>query len=98
MYAFEFRTGRVSIDSAKCAGCPTFACVKACSLYGSGILRVEGGRPALSIPLEETRRRCLECLACEVGCWLQGRQAVTISLPMAGLEEYRRGVHGHSAG
>jgi len=97
-YSFEARTGRVSIDQGKCDGCTTFACVKACSLYGSGILRVEGGKPVLAIPREETKRRCIECLACEIDCYFQGKQAITISLPIAGLEEFRRAVHGHPAG
>ncbi|MBI5956474.1 MAG: hypothetical protein HY871_05680 [Chloroflexi bacterium] len=97
MYSFEARTGRVSIDHEKCLGCMTFACAKACSLYGSGILRVEKGKPVLNIPLEEAKRRCIECLACEIDCSLQGQQAITISLPIAGLAEYRRAVYGHSA-
>lgn len=106
IYTFESRTGRVSIDHGKCDGCTSFACVKACSLYGSGILRVEGSKPVLpvladrpgGIPPEETTRRCTECLACEIDCYFQGQQAITITLPIAGLEEFRRAVHGHPAG
>jgi len=97
MYTFEFRTGKVSIDHAKCGGCTSFACVEACSLYGSGILTIENGKPVLAISPQEAKRRCTECLACEIGCYLHGQQAITISLPLAGLEEFRRTVHGHSA-
>ena len=97
MYTFEFRTGRVSIDHAKCDGCTSFACVKACSLYGSGILAMEKGTPVLAIPAEDAKRRCTECLACEMSCHLHGQDAITISLPIAGLDEYRRTVHVHSA-
>ena len=97
MYTFEFRTGRVSIDHAKCDGCTSFACAKACNLYGSGILRIDNGRPVLAIPPEEAKRRCTECLACEVGCHLRGRQAITIILPIAGLKEFKGMVHVDSA-
>lgn len=89
IYEFEFRTGRVSIDHSECARCTTYACVKACSLYGSGILRVQGGRPMLGIPSHEAKRLCIECLACEHDCLHKGRKAVTITLPIPGLDEYR---------
>jgi hypothetical protein len=97
MYCFETRTGRVCIDHEKCEGCRTLACVKACSLYGSGILRAQAGKLVLSIPLEETRRRGTECLACEIECYFHGQQAITISLPMVGPEENGRSKHGHPA-
>ena len=97
MYIFEFRTGQVSIDYAKCDGCASFACAKACNLYGSGILRIEKGRPVLTIPPEEAKRRCTECLACEAGCHLRGRQAITILLPIMGLKEFKGTVHVDSA-
>ncbi len=84
MYEFEFRTGKVSIDYEKCDGCTSFACVKACSLYGRNILRVQGGKPVLSVSPEEARRLCIECLACEQACYSKGQQALTIFLPMAG--------------
>ena len=97
MYCFETRTGQVCIDHKKCEGCRTLACVKACSVYGSGILRAQAGKPVLSIPLEETRRRGTECLACEIECYSHGQQAIVISLPVTGLEEFRGAVRGHSA-
>ena len=81
MYEFEFRTGKVSIDYGKCDGCTSFACVKACSLYGRNILRVQGGKPVLSVSHEEARRLCIECLACEQECYSKGQQALTIVLP-----------------
>lgn len=87
MYEFEFRTGKVSIDYAKCDGCTSFACVKACSLYGRNILRVQGGKPVLSVSPEEARRLCIECLACEQECRLWGQEALRIALPIEGLEE-----------
>jgi hypothetical protein len=97
MYAFGLRCGQVSIDHGLCEGCTTLACVKACSRYGSAILKAEGGRPVLAIPAEDTKRRDIECLACEMECHFRGQQALTISLPIAGLEEYRRSGRGHSA-
>lgn len=92
MYEFEFRTGKVVIDRSKCEGCSTYACVKACSLYGRGVLSVRGGKPALAIERSETARLCIECLACEQDCWLEGKGAIRITLPIPGLEEYRKRV------
>jgi Fe-S-cluster-containing hydrogenase component 2 len=97
MYSFETRTGRVSIDHSRCDGCKTLACVKACSLYGAGILRVEKGKPVLSVSLDEAKRRDNECLACEMDCHFHGQRAIVISLPIEGLSELRRTDHGHSA-
>lgn len=90
MYTFDLRTGRVFIDHEKCAACTTLACVKACSRYGSSILKAEGGKPVLAIPPEETGRRDIECLACEIACYFHGQRAITISLPMAGPGENTR--------
>jgi Fe-S-cluster-containing hydrogenase component 2 len=98
MYTFELRTGKVSIDHSKCAGCTTLACVEACRRYGSAVLKAEAGKPVLAIPRDETGRRDIECLACEIACYLRGRQAITISLPIAGLEEWKSSAHGHSVG
>jgi len=97
MYTFKLRTGQVSIDHSKCASCATLACVQACRRYGSAVLKVELGKPVLAIPGDETGRRDIECLACEIACYLRGRQAITISLPIAGLEEWKSSAHGHSA-
>ncbi len=90
MYEFKFRTGEVSIDHDKCTDCTAYACVKACSLYGSGILTVQAGRPVLAVAADEARRLCVECLACEHDCLLDGRKALTIVLPIWGLDEWRR--------
>ncbi len=87
MYEFEFRTGKVSIDYGKCDGCTSFACVKACSLYGRNILRVQGGKPVLAVSPEEAKRLCIECLACEEECRLRGQGALKIALPIEGLGE-----------
>ena len=98
MYEFEFRTGKVSIDHGKCTNCTTYACVKACSLYGTGILRVKEGKPVLAIASDEAKRLCIECLACEHDCLFEGQKAITIVLPIPGLDEVRRGERGDTAG
>jgi Fe-S-cluster-containing hydrogenase component 2 len=98
MYTFELRTGHISIDHTRCIGCTTLACVEACRRYGSAVLKAEAGRPVLAIPRHETKRRDIECLACEIACCLRGHQAITISLPIAGLEEWKSSAHGHSVG
>ncbi|MBM4429329.1 MAG: hypothetical protein FJ026_03150 [Chloroflexi bacterium] len=97
MYSFETRTGSISIDHIKCESCKSLACVKACSLYGAGILKVERGKPVLNVTAEEAKRRDTECLACELDCHFRGQQAIVISMPVAGLEEYRRVNRGHTA-
>lgn len=97
MLSLKTRTGSISIDHNKCEGCKSLACVKACSLFGAGILKVERGKPVLNVSAEEARRRDTECLACELECYLRGQQAIVISMPVSGLDEYRRGNHGHPA-
>jgi dissimilatory sulfite reductase (desulfoviridin) alpha/beta subunit len=84
MYEFEFRTGKVTIDHEKCKDCKSYACVKACSLYGRAILRIRDGRPVLSVSPEEAKRLCIECLACELQCELKGKKGLKLNLPMPG--------------
>jgi len=88
---FNSQTGRVTIDYGKCGGCDLYECVKACSYYGRGILRIQDGRPVLTISYDEAKRRCIECLACEIQCLLKSNGAVEIELPIPGLEEYKVG-------
>jgi hypothetical protein len=94
-YCFDTRTGQVSIDHARCEGCDSKACVEACHRVGADILALEGGLPVLAVAAEEARRLDTECLACEIACFLRGRQALTISLPIPGLEQYRS-RYGHT--
>ena len=90
---FKFRTGDVSIDLGRCVAPECrFACVKACRFYGRGVLKIEGGRPALAVSSEDVPRLCNECLACEIGCELRGNNSIRIVLPIFGLQEYRRSV------
>ena len=96
-YCFDTRTGLVCFDLDRCEGCETAACVEACLRHGPGILALEAGRPTLTVSVEEARRRDTECLACEIECFLRGQQAITIVLPVAGLEGFRN-RHGHTVG
>ena len=89
IYEFLFETGKVTIDYEKCKDCESYACVKACSLFGGTILRVEGGKPALITSPEETRRGCIEDLACELYCQAYGKKGLKITLDMFGLKKYR---------
>ena len=93
MLEFECRTGRVVVDYEKCEGCASFACVKACSLYGRGLLTIQEGKPVLAVDHAEAKRRCIECLACEYDCLFRGGNgALKVILPLFGLEEYRKKV------
>jgi len=96
---FEARTAEITIDYSRCEPAiknisnPScgFACVKACRLYGRNVLKCEGNKPVLSVSdPEEIKRLDNECLGCEYGCWAYGEGCISIVLPLAGLEEYRR--------
>ena len=90
IYEFAFATGRVAIDYEKCRDCQNYACVKACSLFGRSILRVQDGKPVLIPSSEEAKRLCIEDLSCELYCQTYGNKGLKISLDMFGLDEYRR--------
>jgi len=87
---FNFRTGKVTIDYRKCKTCKSYACVKACSLFGTNLYRLEKGKPVLMSSPEETGRRCIEDLTCELYCHSHGNKGLTIDLDMFGLEDYRK--------
>ena len=87
VFEFSFRTGKVIIDYEKCKECDTYACVKADSLFGTGILRIQNGQPTLVSTPEEAARRCNECLGCELYCQVYGKGGCTIVLDPLGLDE-----------
>jgi hypothetical protein len=90
MFEFEIKTGTIKIDHRKCVQCDTKACVKACSLFGSNILRLVDTKPFLAPSLEDTKKgACIEDLSCELYCWKDGKQALTIELPIPKLAEFR---------
>ena len=90
VYEFSFRTGRIIIDHARCEHCTSYACVKACSLFGANLLRITDGKPLLTTPYQEAQRRCVEDLACELYCQSFGNRGLSIVLDMFGLDEYRQ--------
>ena len=92
MIVIEEATIKVYIDDEKCEQCESKACIKACSLYDRGVLRLKGGKPTVLMSAEEVKRTGTECLACEYECWLKGRNAIRIEIPITGLDEYRRSV------
>jgi len=90
VYEFPMITGKVSVDYEKCRDCENYACVKACSLFGRAILRVEEGKPILIS--EDANRRCIEDLTCELYCQNYGNNGLSIFLEMFGLEAYRQKI------
>jgi hypothetical protein len=88
---FTSQTGKVVINISKCiAPRCGFACVKADRWYGRSCLKIENGKPTLAASPEQLKRLCNECLACEVECELHGGKAITIELPLYGIEEFRK--------
>jgi len=85
---YDFRTGFVLIDEDRCVNCASFACVKACNLYGGYLFRVHKGRRVLGIPLDAVARMCTECLACEYECRVRGQGALTITIGDALSEDW----------
>jgi hypothetical protein len=90
MLEFAERTITVSIDTAACAACETKACVLACETYSRGILRLNGGLPSVEhLTPSEVIRKGTECLACEYECRARGKGALSIEIPIEGLDGYR---------
>ena len=89
-YTFATPTGSITLDHAVCATCASKVCIAQCVPQ---ILRLdEGGLPVLNVTLEEAAKgRCIECLACEVDCGALGAGGGRATLPIPGLDEYRRG-------
>ena len=91
MLEFEERTIRIVIDDSKCPQCQTKACIKACSMYDRGILKLQGGKPAV-FDLDEAKRVGTEGLACEYECRFRGLNVIKIDAPISGLDEYTRSL------
>jgi len=93
VFEFPFTTGKVTIDYQKCEDCQSYACVKACSLFGRALLRIENGKPVLISG--EANKRCIEDLSCEIYCQDYGNKGLKLNLDMFGLNEYRNklGLH-----
>ena len=89
IFELPFRTGKVTIDYAKCRDCENYACVKGCSLFGGNLFRIEDGKPVLIVSVDEAGRRCIEDLTCELYCQAYGNKGLTITLDDFGLNEYR---------
>lgn len=87
-YRFDTLTGTLYIRHGRCDACAEKPCVDSC---GAGILKLDAGRPILSISREEAKRgRCTECLACELACEFHGNRAILIDLPIPGLDDAMR--------
>jgi len=92
MLEFKERTIKVIIDDSKCPNCKTKACIKGCSLYDRGILRLQAGKPAILMSPSEAARTGTECLACEYECWFRGLNAIKIEAPMPELDEFKKSL------
>jgi hypothetical protein len=89
----EFRIrsgGTITLDLARCIECETKVCLQVCQVQGGPLVLDEVlGVPSLQWSTAEVERGgCVECLGCELDCTIYGRKAVTIVLPLSGLDEY----------
>jgi succinyl-CoA synthetase beta subunit len=84
-YRFDTVTGgTVTLDHARCRDCPSKICINTCA---PRILSLEGDVPVLNISRQEAARGgCVECLACEIECFFEGKQGGFVHLPIAGLD------------
>jgi Fe-S-cluster-containing dehydrogenase component len=95
MLEFEERTIKVIIDTDKCPECETKACIAACNKFDRGTLKEKDGKPSVEhLTPDDVKRLGTECLACEYECWLRGKGAIKIEVPIPGLDEYlkKRGL------
>jgi len=90
VYEFSERTIHLKIDHEKCKECSTKACVDGCAMFDRGILKLnDEGLPSVEhLSEDEVKRRGTECLACEYECWMRGLNALSIEVPIVGLDEY----------
>jgi NAD-dependent dihydropyrimidine dehydrogenase PreA subunit len=79
--------GTIIISLDQCRGCSTKACAGSCPV---NLIKIEGELPAFSKPADQVKRLCMDCLACELECSLQGRGALRIVYRMPQLEEHLR--------
>jgi succinyl-CoA synthetase beta subunit len=84
---YQFETvsgGTVLFDHAACRRCETQICIDTCV---PEILVLKDGLPMLNISAEEARKGgCIECLACQVECYLGGNRGCYVDLPIPGLD------------
>lgn len=89
MLEFAEKTITVTIDTDVCHSCETKACVSACDTYSRGILGLRGGLPSVEhLAPREVARMGTECLACEYECRVRGKGALSIEIPIVGLDDY----------
>ncbi|MFC1945590.1 hypothetical protein ACFLW1_00140 [Chloroflexota bacterium] len=92
MTEFKEKSISIEIDTARCTDCTTKACIEACQTYARGILQLVDGAPSVShLGPEDVLRRGTECLACEYHCHQRGQQAINITIPIKGLEDFLAG-------
>jgi succinyl-CoA synthetase beta subunit len=85
-YSFETVTGgKVTLDHWACRECESKICIETCV---PGILVLENDLPVLNISLDEAKKGgCIECLACEIECYFEGRRGGRVDLPLPELEK-----------
>ncbi len=84
-YAFETMTGTVRIHQERCKDCLLKPCLESCT---AKILKLDHDSVCVLnvTPQEAKKGRCTECLACELACQFRGEKAISIDLPVPGLD------------
>jgi succinyl-CoA synthetase beta subunit len=82
-YSFKTITGEVQFQYDLCAQCTSKICIASCSPQ---ILKLNGDKPVLAISEDDAKKgKCIECLACELECRMQGKQGCYVYLPIENL-------------
>lgn len=72
----------VWIDLDQCTAAVTDLIVK----HSGGVLKNEGGKPALEVDEETAAGKDSELIACEIECARAGHEVVFVDLPIAGID------------
>lgn len=81
-FSAKIDRGTLWIDLANCDATATALAVS----HASGLLKADGGKPALAISGEELAGKDSELIACEIECLRAGRPVVFVDIPIEGLD------------
>ena len=85
MTTIEIMTGQILIEPNLCRNCNDAPCIEACP---NQILTLHNSEVIPAQPADKIKKGfCIECLACELVCHLEGEQGMNIELPLPLVED-----------